>query len=238
MRYHNSELREWLAAEYVLGTLHGLARKRFTYLMKYDAELRRIVAKWEEYLFSYNYALDEATPSASLWRAILGRINSKPDRRRLSTRLSKLTFWAGFASLASIVSLALGIYLITLPQPEPPMSMLAVLQDRMANPTIMVSWSKTVTTNAKIKVQVIMPNAKIAENRSWELWAVPADKSAPVSLGVITTDAEQTLQLPERAARTLHNAMAIAISVEPTSGSPRGYPTGSVLYQGAVAPIS
>ena len=203
MRYHNTELREKLAAEYALGTLHGLARKRFTYLMKYDADLRRIVAKWEEHLFNYNYALGEVAPSPSVWRAIVGRINGKPDRRRVSTRISKLTFWAVFASVASIASLALGIYLATLPQPEPPMSMLAVLQDRMANPTMMVSWPKTMTANAKVKVQLIMPDAKIAENRSWELWAVPADKSAAVSLGVITTDAEQMLKLPERAEHAL-----------------------------------
>ena len=170
MRYQNSDLREKLAAEYALGTLHGLARKRFSYLMKYDADLRRIVAKWEQHLFNYNYALGDVAPSAGVWHAIVARINNKPEKVQVSKRISKLTFWASFASLASIVSLAVSIYLITVPQPEPPMSMLAVLQDRMANPTMMVSWPQTMTANTKVKIQLIMPEAKIAENRSWELW--------------------------------------------------------------------
>lgn len=46
MKYDNDELRNKLAGEYVLGTLHGYARARFESLLKYDANLRRIVADW------------------------------------------------------------------------------------------------------------------------------------------------------------------------------------------------
>jgi anti-sigma-K factor RskA len=46
-RYANPELRDRLAAEFVLGTLRGRARARFQSLMRYDPALREAVAFWE-----------------------------------------------------------------------------------------------------------------------------------------------------------------------------------------------
>ncbi len=46
-RYKNPELRDRLAAEYVLGTLTWRARSRFQSLMRYDRDLRQTVADWE-----------------------------------------------------------------------------------------------------------------------------------------------------------------------------------------------
>ena len=42
--YKNPQLRDKLAAEYVVGTLRGRARARFQALLRYDPDLRRIVA--------------------------------------------------------------------------------------------------------------------------------------------------------------------------------------------------
>jgi anti-sigma-K factor RskA len=50
MNYRQPELRDRLAAEYVLGTLHGRARARLQQLLRDDAALRARVAFWEQKL--------------------------------------------------------------------------------------------------------------------------------------------------------------------------------------------
>ena len=47
MKYSQPDLIERLAAEYVLGTLHGGARRRFARLMFDRADVRLAVASWE-----------------------------------------------------------------------------------------------------------------------------------------------------------------------------------------------
>ena len=50
MRYEDPELRERLAAEYVLGTLPSRSRRRFERLMTEDPALARVVAVWADRL--------------------------------------------------------------------------------------------------------------------------------------------------------------------------------------------
>jgi anti-sigma-K factor RskA len=47
MNYFEPELRDRLAAEYALGTLRGLARRRFERLLSGNAALRDLVKDWE-----------------------------------------------------------------------------------------------------------------------------------------------------------------------------------------------
>ena len=50
MKYDRPELREQLAAAYVLGTLTTRARKRFDRLLSEDRALQKLVADWVERL--------------------------------------------------------------------------------------------------------------------------------------------------------------------------------------------
>jgi anti-sigma-K factor RskA len=47
MRRAPGELAQALAAEYVLGTLRGRARRRFEAMVAHDASLAETVARWE-----------------------------------------------------------------------------------------------------------------------------------------------------------------------------------------------
>ncbi|UCF76004.1 MAG: anti-sigma factor, partial [Betaproteobacteria bacterium] len=59
----------------------------------------------------------------------------------------------------------------------------------------------------------------------------------PVSLGLITTDVDQVMKLtPEQAAR-IESAWGIAMSIEPSGGSPIGKPTGPVVMKGPCVKI-
>lgn len=72
--YKDPQLRDRLAAEYVLGTLRGRARDRFEALLRYDYDLRRTVKGWEERLSPMATAAGEITPPPRVWHAIARRI--------------------------------------------------------------------------------------------------------------------------------------------------------------------
>jgi anti-sigma-K factor RskA len=64
-------------------------------------------------------------------------------------------------------------------------------------------------------------------DRALELWAVPPS-GAPRSLGLIAGNAATVV----RRDKLLDGTAALAVSLEPSGGSPTGAPTGPVLYVG------
>lgn len=70
------------------------------------------------------------------------------------------------------------------------------------------------------------------EGQALELWLLK-EGAAPVSLGVLPSEASGTLQVAA-AIRPLLRGAQCAISIEPPGGSPTGQPTGDIV---AVAPI-
>lgn len=59
-----------LAAEYVIGTLQGLARRRYeTYLDTYP-ELRQAIKQWQGDFDSLVDTLPEVKPNSTLWEQI------------------------------------------------------------------------------------------------------------------------------------------------------------------------
>ena len=77
----------------------------------------------------------------------------------------------------------------------------------------------------------------MAPGTAWELWMLPRGEGRPVSLGLITTDADQVMRLAPDLAARMENAWGIAMSVEPKGGSPSGRPTGPVVMKGPCVKI-
>lgn len=77
----------------------------------------------------------------------------------------------------------------------------------------------------------------MAPGTEWELWMLPPGKGAPVSLGLITTDADQVMKIKPAMAGKMDGACGIAMSVEPKGGSPTGAPTGPVIFKGQCVKI-
>ena len=75
-----SEDREILAAEYVLGTLHADERTLFASVLAQDAEAQAAVAAWEARLAALSAAVAEVAPPPAVWE----RIESALSPRSLS----------------------------------------------------------------------------------------------------------------------------------------------------------
>lgn len=232
MKFASEDLREKLAAEYVLGTMSARARRRFEFHLRGNPQLRRAVANWEERLAPLTAALPPVAPPPRVWAAIRTRL--RMGQPAPSGFWNNLSFWR-LSSLASgLLALAL-VVAIGLPRHEPAgeASRMVVVMNDVATkkPAMTASWEPDQPGGRTLRIRV-MGHAEMAANTSWELWIVPNGDGKPISLGLITTHETQVMKIPAAMAARLDAARGLAMSVEPAHGSPTGQPTGPVLYAG------
>lgn len=126
MRYLNPELADRLAAEYVLGTLHGRARRRFAALLGAHPLLRQRVRAWE---LNINRLADHAPPVApppTVWPALQQRLFPVPPR---TPWYQRLLLWRTLAGAGTLASLVLAGLLVWTPPPSPPSAGYLVMLD-------------------------------------------------------------------------------------------------------------
>ncbi len=229
---HNQALQEKLAAEYVLGTLKGRARRRFETWLRDDANLRRTVAQWQEHLQPMAEFAPAVQPSPQVWRAIERKLDLRGMNQRRSFWLGlreDLSFWRGLGLVSTTLATILVAVLLAR-QPDlalPQTSYVATLADDKAQTAFVVTGD---ARQRQLIVKVVSPQA-VAADKSLQLWAVPQD-GAPRSLGLIGESGRITLPLPENA--TPQSIPLLAISLEPKGGSPNpNGPTGPILFKGA-----
>ena len=149
-----------------------------------------------------------------------------------------LAFWRGLAVASSAFVLILAAFIGLAPRPEPPMAMIAVMNDDRGQPALVVSWPPMKSMrDPHVRVRVVQAHPVMAPGTAWEMWMLPGGQAAPVSMGLITTDADQTMKLKPALAQRMEGAWGVAMSVEPAGGSPTGAPTGPVLFKGQCVKI-
>jgi anti-sigma-K factor RskA len=225
MQYPTRELADRLAAEYVLGTLRGAARSRFErWLVSGDAGhqdmLKTAVRRWEDRLVHLADDVTPVEPSPRVWREIEKRTTSRDAH----------TAWRTWALAASVALVALATWLWSVREPEIAWQPAAQLADaaRPADP-----WRVDVDARGeRLRLQAVAPYPATARI-SHELWALPPDSGAPVSLGLLPQQGELVRELTAAQRAALAAATQLAVSREPAGGSPTGAPTGPVLVVAA-----
>jgi anti-sigma-K factor RskA len=210
----DAELIDRLAAEYVLGTLRGPARRRFERWLRADANVRATVRAWEDRLTGLNRAPPVA-PSADAWRGIETRLGFAP-RRSAATR------WAPLALAASLLLAVGGGWLVWREVRWQPAAELAAAPGATA-------WRvEIVRDGSELRVAAERP-LPLPANAAHELWALPDDGGAPVSLGLLPQAGTRVVVLTATQRAAWSRATKLAVSREPAGGSPTGQPTGPVL---------
>ena len=213
-----------LAAQYVLGTLRGRARRRFEFLMRRDRAIAEDVARWEEALTPLAERVPALQPPQRVWSQIEARLAPR------AAPAARAGFWRGFGLIAgglASVLLAFFVWISSGPRGEP--VFVAVLADTA--PRMVVSMHQP----DLLRVRVVKPWGGM-ENHSLELWVLPKE-GAPRSLGLVTNAVGDTLIKITTADPRVQGANALAVSMEPPGGSPTGQPTGTVVCQGMIAPV-
>jgi anti-sigma-K factor RskA len=130
-----------------------------------------------------------------------------------------------FAAVA-LAALAL-VYIAVRPTPSATGTVVAILSDDKGDP----SWIALAAAHGGDIAVAPVRSVAIDAAHAFELWVIADGKPRP--LGLLT---------PERGVPLMVQASLVppdgvlAISVEPSGGSPTGLPTGPVPYKGAVLP--
>ena len=241
MNYLNPDLYNALAAQYVLGTLRGPARRRFSRLIMQHSAISEAVNSWELYLNSLGEQLPDVAPDNDVWRKIeqrLGFIQAQkiasqvepaPTSKSEPSNVVRIPekkprLWQALAGLASAAAVVLAVLLVQMqPAPISEATQIAVINNQQAD----LLWSIEIT-DEEIAVRATKA-LQAKQGVDYELWIVPEDGSAPVSLGLLPKDGASTLVKPLVFEQI--NIAALAVSLEPLGGSPNGSPT-EVLFTG------
>ena len=225
MDYGRDKLADRLAAEYVLGTLRGPARRRMAALLPAHPALRRAVEGWQNRLMTLSVGVAPVTPSPRVWAAIEQRLFGAGAERTAKPWWQRLGLWQGGFAVASVAALALAL-LLAQPRPAAPPIVIVLSANPEAQGVMPASFVASVTPDGR--ALVLKPIAAQAPaGRSYELWSVPGS-GAPRSLGLVS-DAQATTVLRSR---LLDGTAAFAVRLEPSGGSPSGAPTGPIVSLG------
>ena len=207
-------LMDRLAAEFVLGTMRGRARRRFERWRAGSAMIAELCGDWEQRLSPMAARLRPMPPPPG----ILPRI-----QQRLGLRPPAGLRWTAAAAVVALLAAMLAYW----PATQAP------LPDRIAlinAPSGQLQWRVEIYTQ---RARLVVRSPGVAgkpSDRDYELWALPTGGAPPVSLGVMPVRGEAALALSDRQRQALAHARQIAVSVEPLGGSPTGQATGPVVF--------
>ena len=224
MDYSRPELAQRLAAEYVLGTLHGPARRRFETLLPAHPALRQAVAQWQQDLMPLAASVQPVVPPPQVWQGVQARLFGTPEAA--PSLWQRLALWRSLSGVATAAALAM--FLVASQTPAPQAPLLVVLA---ANPqaalALNASFVASISADGRALVLKPLNEVSLDAGRALELWAVPA-QGAPRSLGLVQGASATTLLRTQ----LLRDTAAFAVSVEPEGGSPTGAPTGPIVSGG------
>jgi anti-sigma-K factor RskA len=237
MKYQNTALRQMLSAEYVLGTLRGLARRRFDRLIRKDAALQREVQFWEARLNRLALEVKPVDPPETVWISLQKRIEqgNTVQLRPASAVAAKRAGPAPWRIVAGLAAAAAVVLAVLLSQPKTPADLpVAVVPAAPAAesyvallkmPDSDMQWTVSLTPARGRMTVAALGAAPQLGDRSPELWWL--SPSGPVAIGVLPVQGGGSMPLPAALANATE--LKLAVSLEPHGGSPTGQPTGPVV---------
>jgi anti-sigma-K factor RskA len=224
---NNIVLRQKLAAEYVLGTLRGGARRRFESWLHQDADLRNIIAEWQQRLAPMAEFAGAVKPPNSVWKGIERRLGLKRKSGAWQFWLNdNLAFWRSLGMVSTGLAALLLVVVLTKTAEAPAISYVATLTDDKTQTAMLVTAD---SRHQELEVR-LLSGAPVAADKSLHLWAVPKS-GKPRSLGVLASKRGH-FALTDKAIGA--DVALLAVTLEPKGGSPDpNGPTGPILYKGA-----
>ena len=226
MRYDNQQLADMLSAEYILGTLKGAARRRFEQLIRQKPVWAQTLSWWEGHMHLLADTVPAVNPPNKVWK----NIEAQLFNRKATQHSAWWKNWA-FASTALATGLAI-LLVIQTPQSlnDSKPAAVALLATEKSEAGWLLNETKKSDTDVTINA-IALASLQLKADNAFELWLLPADKSKPISLGLLPQQGNNVFKVPKDVIPLMATGL-LAVSLEPVGGSPTGQPTGAVLYQG------
>lgn len=241
-----------IAAEWALGLLEGeeLLAARGKYATDPDFAWRK--EWWDDWFAPLSDAMPGAEPGDHVWDGIAARVGTvqpssapatAPDTPTnvvaLEARVRRWQWVAGLSSMAAAVAL---VWVAITPSPvaiEPVPTIAAAEAPLVATVPIGETGLRLDVTyipeSEKMLVAAIGLTADGVHDH--ELWLVPADGTAPLSLGVVKPGAVRSMALPANITAKLGNGVGLALTREPIGGKPADKDAGPVVAKGAFSAV-
>ena len=104
MKHDDPKMIDALAAEYVLGTLSGRARRRFERWRSKEWHVERRVQAWEERLSGLALRLSPMRPSPHVWSQIEKRIGPNAGARTAPPEKQRTASWQAIAASVALLA--------------------------------------------------------------------------------------------------------------------------------------
>jgi anti-sigma-K factor RskA len=227
MKLDESRALDALCGEYLLGTLQGAARRRFERALREEPRVALRLEHWRTMAPRYTPMI-EVQPSADSWKRLerelgLGRYRTPWYR--------KLRVWQGIAAgVTAMLVLAIALQFV---RPIGPDAAPAVTIAQLEGKADAARVTAAVTAQRNVLELKAARPVLAGPVQSYELWLIPAEGGAPLSLAVLGSLDARIPVAPQHANRLVKGAK-LAISVEPAGGSPTGSPTGPVIAIGDI----
>jgi anti-sigma-K factor RskA len=231
---------ELLAAELATGLLEGEALADAHRREAQDPAFARLVSAWTERLAPLLDEVRDEAPPPRVWSSIEARLGREEDGSFNVHRLQRrANLWRGYslAVTAIAASLALVVGLDNAGRdpdvaPPPARSLVATLASDQGPAAMVATYSPE--THSMIVAPAAMQPAAGHDHQLWLL----APGGAPRSLGLVRAAAgAQRMTVPAELVPAFAARATLALSVEPTGGSPTGQPTGPVIATGDLLTI-
>ncbi|MBT0960999.1 anti-sigma factor [Denitromonas iodatirespirans] len=219
-----------LCGEYLLGTLRGPARARFERACAQEPRVALRLQHWQHRFTPQPSEAFRMPPTPPTWQRIARDLDLRRYRQPWYARVG---VWRGWA-LATSAALAVwvGVVMIDRSAPAPAMRPIATLASGQGGAAVVASLSDDGRWLALAPARPV----EAGPQQSYELWLLPPDGSAPVSVAVMGQLGTQ-LPVPAALVGRLQAGAKLAVSVEPAGGSPTGAPTGPVILVGAIGAV-
>lgn len=227
MKIANEIWLDALCGEYVLGTLRGMARRRFERALRDEARVALRLKYWHG-LFAPRYSnMIEVQPSPAIWKRLEREIGLARFRTPWYRRAG---FWGGWAAAAT-AAFALAIGMQTLrPLPQAPAGIeIAQMAGKADVTRVAVKLSPDGRTLELQPARAVLAGPA----QSYELWLIPAEGGDAISIAVLG-NLDARFNLPAAQVGRVKTGAKLAVTVEPAGGSPTGKATGPIILIGEV----
>ena len=171
-------------------------------------------------------------PRPSLWRRIEARLPAN-DAAPATRGQAGLRRWQMATGASAAVAAALAVAVLARQATPPPQvaTRAAIAQAPMVAVLSGADGVVSVSFDPATAHLTVVPEGLQTHGRTPQLWVIGAD-GRPRSLGVMPATAPGWMPAPPTAAAAIGAGVTIALSLEPSGGSPTGRPTGPVILTG------